>query len=130
MSADHPVISQQLVELGVCGDPLCGESVFRLIESHYGDFFIYETLDPMDERSEILRSKEQLTTAQIYRLLDETNWFDSDIALQSAEIYEEQFIPRLLDGEWPLFTVRSTLPLAEQRLREWIERWIAENRES
>lgn len=128
MSADHTAISRRLVELSVCDDPLCGESVFQLIENLDGNCFVYAILDPMDEWSEISRSNEQLNEDQIYRLLDNTNWFDSDIALQSAEIDGGDYMPRLLDGDWPLFTISSSLPQAEQRFREWIERWIIANR--
>lgn len=127
MSADHPSISQQLVELSVCDDPLCGDSVFRLVESHDDDYFIYAILDPMNEWSEISRTKKKLTEDQIYSLLDATNWFDSDIALQSVEIDGPEYISRLLEGEWPLFTISSSLPLTEQKFREWIERWIEKN---
>jgi hypothetical protein len=73
--------------------------------------------------SQVAESNEKHSDDEVYRLLDEGNWFDSDIALQSAEIEGVEDIPRLLEGEWPLFTIRSSLPLTEQKFREWIERW-------
>jgi hypothetical protein len=114
---------QTLVEVSVCSDPLCGVEVFSLLEGSDGKRFFYIVRDPMGEESQVAESNEKHSDDEVYRLLDEGNWFDSDIALQSAEIEGVEDIPRLLEGEWPLFTIRSSLPLTEQKFREWIERW-------
>jgi hypothetical protein len=117
-----------LVELSICSDPLCGEEVFALLEVSDGKRFLYIVRSPMGEESQVAESNQKLSDDEVYRLLDEGNWFDSDIALQSAEIEGLEDILRPLEGEWPLFTLSSSLPLAEQKFREWIELWIGANR--
>ena len=82
----------------------------------------------MGEETEIQSSTEKLTDDQVFKLLDQTNWLDADISLENADISGLNDIPRLLGGDWPLFTIGGSLPGVDQRFRLWVEGWIERNR--
>ncbi len=113
-----------LVEVSVCSDPLCGVEVFALLEVADGKSFLYIIRDPMGEESQVAESNQKLSDDEIYKLLEEGCWFNSDIAIQTAEVVGTDDIPRLIDGDFPLFTICSSLPLAEKKFREWITQLV------
>jgi hypothetical protein len=119
-----------LVELFVCSDPLCGEETFQLIEVEDKSGFSYIERQPMGVESELLVSSEKLTAEQVIKLLDETNWFNSDIPLELADISVVEDVPSLMEGDFPLFTISGSILGAELKFREWVERWIKKNRHS
>jgi len=121
-------IGTTLVELFVCEDPMCGGELYQLIEKGQGDRYSYVSRDPMGEETEILSSTAKLTDEEALNLLDRTNWFHADVAIKNADISGLNDIPRLLGGDWPLFTIGGSLPGVDQRFRLWLEGWIKRNR--
>jgi len=119
-----------LVELFVCTDPLCGGETFQLIEVEDNSGFSYIDREPIGEESELMVSSKKLTDEQVIKLLDESNWFNSDIPLELADISSLEDISGLLEGNLPLFTIGGSMLGAELKFREWAERWIKKNRHS
>jgi hypothetical protein len=117
--------SEPLLELVVCEDPLCGESIYRLIQRHGKDGIEYISVGPEGDEKEILTSNEQLSDAGIIELLNREKWFGADLALQTADLCSLDDVSRLLDGAWPLFTIRSSIDGIEQKFREWVINWVA-----
>ena len=119
--------SDPLFELGVCDYPLCGESIYRLVQRHGKDGIKYLSIGPEGDENEILTSKEHLSDARIVELLNREKWFGADLALETADLCSLDDVSRLLDGEWPLFTIRSSIEGIEQKFRDWVMNWVAKN---
>jgi len=115
-----------LVNLFVCEDPLCGGETSELIEVDGPQGFSYIERQPMGEESVRLVSSIKLTDEQVIKLLNEMNWFNSDIPLELADISVVEDISSLMEGKYPLFTISGAIPEASLRFREWAEGWIKE----
>jgi hypothetical protein len=117
-----------LVQQFVCEDPLCGGELFQLVEREHRGRYTYVARYPMGEETELQAHSEKLTDDQVFKLLDQANWFDADISLENADISAVEDVPSLMEGDFPLFTISGSVPGAELKFREWAERWIKKNR--
>ena len=112
-----------LIELSLCEDPLCGVETFQLVEVLNEEFFIYLVRDPMQDEREVARTAQRLTDEEIYELVEQSNWFNSSISLENADITSVTEAHRLLEGDWPIFTVGGSMTSAAKRFRNWAESW-------
>ena len=112
-----------LVEVSECQDPLCGVTLLGLVVRKTPDgFFYYQFTEGETEGALLTSAHKILSEDELLDLLDKTDWLDSNVTLDSADLLGgAACAEKVIGGQWPLLIVTSVYPRIPDAFRTWVE---------